>query len=410
LEDSNQEPAKEFRKIKIRPRVLVPSPDNEEPDGEEPPKETTPPARSPRVPFEPHTAPPSAPGKNTPEKESQNLKAASDVARNPPGSSEIWDVQNTGGHAASEDPDQQTRKKKRRPKNRIKRIWRSRVRSVYVLLPGIFVTGLLVWGAFVLGEYYQNKQTEEALSEQGVEVSDNYQSRLDGALADLRGGNAEKAFKQLSLLEQENPQVCSLTYLVALSAMQAGNESVASARADASISKRERVSDSLALKAVLETRKARNPNVPKFGDPRIAAETYLRQAMLADAANPFPCIELATLLRYAKREEEAMKLLQAARSRLNPVDSHTVVGTSIALMKLQHLADNELPANINPDKDPVSMFSAAYIAMRKKDFARAASLLRTAKERLPADLNSYIVNDPAFRKFVQHPEVAAFFQ
>ena len=243
-----------------------------------------------------------------------------------------------------------------------------------------------------------------------IAVSEDFLSRLDASLQSLRDGNAKMSVQELTLLQEQNPKVPSLSYLIALAALQAGNTDLAAKTVDASISKGERVSDSLALKAVLESQKARNPNSGSFGDPKVNAETYLRQAILADPANPAPCIELATLLRYAKRDDEAAALLQAARARLNPVDSFAVVETTLALMKLQNLSDEELPKDIRPDKDISSMFSAAYIAIRKSDFAQAKTLLNMCKERLPADLNSYLINDPAFRRFVLQPELSEFFK
>ena len=132
--------------------------------------------------------------------------------------------------------------------------------------------------------------------------------------------------------------------------------------------------------------------------------------MLADAANPFPMIELATLLRYQKRNEEAVALLSGARSRLNPVDSHTVVDVTIALAALQDAPDSGLPQLAEPGKDLVSAFSAAYIAMRKGDFDQAASLVKIARKMAAPDLFDYLINDPAIRRYVLEPKLKEFFQ
>ena len=281
---------------------------------------------------------------------------------------------------------------------------------VHLLPPAIFVGGLIAWGAFALGGSFRAQQIQKELSKQGVEVPAEFQTRLGDALLDLRQGRAEKAFKDLGALDQENPRVSSLTYLAGLAAMQAGNDFAAAAKIDESIAKRERISDSLALRGVLETQKKSDPNLHGFGDPRIRAEEYFRQAMNADAANPFPCVELATLLRYGNRRDEALKLMQAARARLNPVDSHSVVDAVIALMTLEAMPDDKLPTDINPDKDVASMYSAAYVAVRKHNYSVAADLLRKCRDQLPADLNYYLVQDLAFREYARQPEIAEFFQ
>jgi len=278
-----------------------------------------------------------------------------------------------------------------------------KVQRALAVFAGVLV--LVAWMFYSLGGAIRQSQMIAEIVRQGVDIPAEFQAQLDAALKSLRDGDAEKALGQLIVLERENSSVSSLTYLVALAAMQSGDSDKALTKANESIAKKERISDSLALKAVLETQK----RAGGFGDPRVRAEALLRQAMLADEANSSPCIELATLLRYRGRHEEAKQFLEAARSRLNPVDSHAVVDTSLALLNLQFLPDGELPADINPDKDVASLFSAAYVAMRKGDFTRAADLLRTGRERFPSDLYYYLVNDPAMRKFVSRPEVAEFY-
>lgn len=290
----------------------------------------------------------------------------------------------------------------------IPRTFPRRTRRGWTLLVFLAVAAGVAWAAFSWGAAWQREQMLAEIAKQGVDIPKEFQARLDQALLGLRTGNAEKSLGQLTLLEKEAPGVSSLTYLVALAAMQAGQAEISSAKANESLAKRERVSDSLALLAVLETQNAGRAG--KLGDPRVRAEEYLRRAMVADAANPYPCVELATLLRYQKRDEEAMQLLQAARSRLNPVDSQAVVDVSIALLHLQNLSDSELPDKIDPDKDVASLFSAAYVAMRKGDFAQASALLAAARSRLPSDLYFYLIDDPALRKFAHQPELAKFFQ
>ncbi|MEI6337513.1 MAG: hypothetical protein WCQ57_02885, partial [Verrucomicrobiota bacterium] len=284
---------------------------------------------------------------------------------------------------------------------------RKHIRVKQALLAGLPVVVVFSWGFFSWGAFSQRRQMLAAMAKQRANIPEDFQPRLDKALSNLRAGDARRALDQLILLEHEAPAASSLTYLVALASVRAGDMATASEKADQSVAKRERISDSLALKALLETQ---NPSAStRFGDPRVRAETYLRQAMIEDEANPFPYVELAMLLRSQKRDGEAMRLLEGARSRLNPADSPAVVDAAIALLNLQNLPDNELPASINPDKDVAALFSTAYIAMRKGGFARAAALLATARDRLPADLYRYLVNDPAMREYARQPEVAEFF-
>ena len=281
---------------------------------------------------------------------------------------------------------------------------------VYAFAAGLAaaaVCGVISWKmGFEAG--VQNSLDEE--TKERVTVSKEFLGELDQALADLRAGNTDKAVKKLQELEKAHADVASLTYLLAMAAVQNGDIKLAEAKTAGSIEKRERISDSLALQAVLETQKAADKSIEKFGDPRVRSEALLRQSMLADAANPFPMIELATLLRYEKRNEEALALLRGARSRLNPVDSHTVIDVTIGLSTLENTPDSDLPQIAEPGKDQISAFSAAYIAMRKGDFDQAAGILKTARKMTAPDLFDYLINDPAIRRYVAEPKLKEFFQ
>jgi tetratricopeptide (TPR) repeat protein len=232
------------------------------------------------------------------------------------------------------------------------------------------------------------------------------QASLDTAMVELRTGFAANALKRLDLIEKRNPQLPSITYLSALAALQAGDPDQASQKADASIAKGERVSDCLALKAVLETQKHR---VGNLGDPKIRAEMLLRQSIARDIANPFPQLELATLLRYQGRNEEALVLLKRTRGYLNPIDSHAVVDTSILLLDLENTPTAKLPTRIEPQGEASTLFASAYLEMRQGNFSRAASHLEKAKKVLPTDLYHYLVDDPALRKFSREPTLKDFF-
>ena len=303
--------------------------------------------------------------------------------------------------------------KKRNPRDLISSVRRKagkRIRLVYALAAGLAVAAACSVASWNMGFGAGVQNSLDEATKEKATAPKEFLGELNQALADLRGGNTDKAEKKLLELEKTNPDVASLTYLLSMAAVQNGNIKLAEAKTAESIDKRERISDSLALQAVLETQKASDPSIEKFGDPRVRSETLLRQAMLADAANPFPMIELATLLRYQKRGDEALALLRGARSRLNPVDSHTVIDVTIGLSTLEDTPDSDLPQIADPVKDSISAFSAAYIAMRKGDFDQAAAILKTARKMTAPDLFDYLINDPAIRRYVSEPKLKEFFQ
>ncbi len=271
----------------------------------------------------------------------------------------------------------------------------------------LVVTALAAYG---LGGRAERAASLAAAAKEGLRMTPEFEAKLDAAFAGLRDGRSKDALDSLTSLELANPTVASLSYLIGLAAMQNGDFVLSERKLNESIAKRERISDSLAVLAALEGQKVYDPSFKVMGDARMRAEIYLRRAMMADAANPFPMIELASLLRSQKKADEALALLKSSRPRLNPVDSHTVVDTTIALLSLEKVTDADLPPAPDPAKDIPSAFSAAYIAMRKSDFSRAAGILTDCRSRLAPDLYNYLVFDPALAKFSARPELAGSFK
>lgn len=233
---------------------------------------------------------------------------------------------------------------------------------------------------------------------------------LDRAMAELRGEKGIEALEKLKELDAATPGLPSLNYVIALAALQAGDIALASAAADASIAKGERVSDAYALKAAAENLKPAMPGWQSLGDAAVNAESYLRQAVQADPANPNALVELAMMLRGQGKKEEARKMLEGARLRMNPVDSLTVVNTTLLLMQLQDLPDEKLPGKLDPDKDSASLFGAAYVSMRFGNYASAAQLLEKGRQRMAPGLFLYLLQDPVLAEYAARPELERLFR
>ena len=230
-----------------------------------------------------------------------------------------------------------------------------------------------------------------------AEPSPQLVKELNEALALIDSGQSSEALQKIQALSAEHPDVSSLDYLAALSAMQAGDLQTAQEKAALSISKNQRVSDSLVLLSMTESGTGTGGK-SSLRDPKIVRESLLREAVNADVANPFPMIELASFLRGQKRDDEALELLRAANARMHPIDTHVVVQTSIQLMKLQQMPDNELPA-ASSEGSITEIFSSVYISLRKKDYDQAAIALEKGRHQASPDLFAYLINDPVFKPF-----------
>ena len=147
----------------------------------------------------------------------------------------------------------------------------------------------------------------------------------------------------------------------------------------------------------------------KLGDPGILAEQILQGAIAADPANPYPYVELSTLLRARGRTDDAIAALRSAGSRLQPYDSHTVVAVTLALLELEKAGMENLPEGAPASGGAVSLFSSAYAELRRGEFSEAAAILKQCRTLLPADLFDYLMNDPALRRFMDQKELKEFF-
>lgn len=275
------------------------------------------------------------------------------------------------------------------------------------ILAGMILGFILVgWLAYQQGFSASQKRFNELRMEPPSPIPSELQASIDSALQAYSKGNAADAVEILSGVYRKNQTIPSTCYLMALTAIQSGNLQIASEKVDESILKGERLSDSLALKAAIEMEKS---NKGGMGDPKVRAESLLRSAMAADVSNPRPYIELASLLRFQGRNDEARQLFEAASMRLNPVEGQALVDTSLSLLNLQQTPDNKLPENLDPDKDPRSLVSAAYVAMRKNDIPAVKALLAKARERLSPALYNYLMNDPAVRAFSKNPQMSGLF-
>jgi hypothetical protein len=297
------------------------------------------------------------------------------------------------------------------------RLWRMmarrKIRAVHALavlgaavVVAVLLSSIVTWN---LGVQSGIRRLLEEQTKADVSVSEDYLARLNRAFEDLRAGNPGNALKTFRELEAENPGVSSMAYLVALAAMRSKNFALAEEQAARSIRKQERISDSMAIQALIEMQKSEDPNTKKLGDHVLRSELLLRRAMLADPANPVPMIELASLLRGQKKNAEAIQLLQAARTRVQPFDLPPFLEATIVLATLQSTPDSQLPSAGDPGKDLPAAIAAAYLSMRKAQFGEAAKSLKAIRNQTTPSSFRYLMNDQAMRPYSGVLELREFF-
>ena len=274
-------------------------------------------------------------------------------------------------------------------------------------LAATVVLGIILYAVFSLGEHrgriaaareFAQAQASAAPSEREREE---VRSRLDKALALAKSGDAQGGWKSIRGISDEYSHVPSLAYAEAFVAMRADKIAEASELVRISIARGERVADSLALQAAL------NDSAPLSSV--VAQEELLRKAADADPMNPYPLLQLALVLSVHGDDARAEGLLQSAKLRLLPVDSHAVVDSSLAMVKLRHLPAGSLPPGGEPTGVAEKDFPTAYAAMRRGDFQTAATILEATRTSLPPELFDYLLNASPIRDYALEPKITRFY-
>ncbi len=327
----------------------------------------------------------------------------------------------TSASAAKSDTEGQPELKRPAPEEQTAALAKSFLRSlkkvlfidlklVYVLIAAVLLALWLYSVSYDAGVSEGRRLANKEAAFDGVELDPDFSSKLNASLFKLRNGNAEESLKEIRELQTQWPSVVSMNYLVALAALETGDEDLATSKATESIAKRQRVSDSLALLAVIESQKAARRDKFVLGNPVKRAEEYLRRSIAADPANPYPHFELASILRYSGKRQEALEEVRAAMARLSAVDSHLVMDVTARIMESETMPDAQLPPDVGTTDNVQKLVPAAYVAMRRGNFDRAAELLNQARQGMTPDVFAYVVNDPALRRYRNEPKLQPFFK
>ena len=237
-----------------------------------------------------------------------------------------------------------------------------------------------------------------------VAASETEEKAINQALTLLRQKQEEAAFQIIATLRLTNPRLSSLSYLTAIAALQGGDLQTAASEVEAARQSGEKVSDIYALDATLQTLK------PEAADEEVQrAEALLREAIVADQANPAPRLQLGLQMRARGEHEAARAMLASARLRLHPVDPAVTIDTTLLLSELEGRPTDLLPTDLDPDKSTANLLGAAYIAMRREDYALITRLLETARARLSPELYYFLLSDPAFAPYRARPGLAEEF-
>ncbi len=274
---------------------------------------------------------------------------------------------------------------------------------------GAVIFGIILFAAFSVGEHRGRTAAARELTEAQAKASaapsdrdrEEVRSRLDKALSLTRSGDADGGWKAIRGIARAYSNVPSLAYAEALVALQAGQSTEALDLTKISISRGERVAESLALQAAI------NASMPTSSG--VTQEKLLWDAVDADPMNPYPYIELATHYSVHGDDAKAESLIQSAKARLLPVDSHAVVDASLGIFKLKRTPADVLPPESEATGLAEKDFPTAYSAMQHGDFQTAATILEATRKTVPPEVFDYLLNASPIRDYALEPKITRFY-
>ncbi|MDX2080489.1 MAG: hypothetical protein SFU53_06870 [Terrimicrobiaceae bacterium] len=228
------------------------------------------------------------------------------------------------------------------------------------------------------------------------------QETFTRGLRERQAGEAGKALQTFREILKQAPTAPSVRFAAALAAIDAGETTAAQQWLEYSATEGDRAADAFAILAAITSQKT--------GSAAGEQERLLRNAIAADPMNPSPLVEMASLMRKRRDPVAAEGYLEAARLRLNPVDSHAVIRTTMELVRMEQTVTSRLPDPQPPTGVAEKDLLSAYVEMRRGNTPAAAALLTSARQSMDPDLYSYLISDPAMRKFALEPELVPFFE
>ena len=229
-------------------------------------------------------------------------------------------------------------------------------------------------------------------------LSEDGDRRLDLALKSLSEGGGLYALQTLENLSREFPQAVDLKYFTAMAALHTGDKTKAAALFNECEKNRTRLGDALSQKAVLLSAEYAGASASKRLEIDKKVRALLYRAVAEDRFSALARVQLASFLLSHGESEEARKMLEAARSRLTPVDGVTAVSVQLALLDAQN--NPEAVSKPRPGDGPEILFAAAYVAFRSGDKQTGSELLNAASAMLPKQTFRYLLRDPALQKYL----------
>ena len=274
-----------------------------------------------------------------------------------------------------------------------------------------------VCAAFFAG-YRSGKNAKTPISDETnatshdiVLPSSESEALLDSGFAALNGGRPRKALLDFQKVQEKQPTLVGVDYLLADAAYQCGEKSLAVESIRKALAKGERAGEASALLALIQLEKGseREGEEKKFVDPMVAAEDRFREAVAEHPGDPRLYCLWGELVRTRGSYRSAADLFHKGVLRADPLGNQSLLSAREYLSRVQGE-----PPKAPPSLSEITSMSgeqalgAAFLALQQKQMGDALLFLERARDLYPPQIFREVMRDPAFSPYRTDLQIKGF--
>lgn len=298
--------------------------------------------------------------------------------------------------------------------------WRDWTGAQAGMFFGCILLALLGAGfsGFVFGQRLQGQQKGEATVQTVERIFPSPESAelLNTAFKALQAGNTSEAFVGFQKVQNLQPGLCGIDYLLAMTSMKMGEFPLAEESARRAVSKNEMSAQARILLDLIEVDKTKamppgESKGPQFNDPLQITEKDMNRFAAENPTDPVIFAQWADLKRSQGAYQSAVELLHNGVVRSDPRSSYSVLSAKEGLAKLQAVPAKELPslAEVASMKGERAVM-AALAALQLKQPSDALHFLERARDSYAPPEFQCLLLDQAFDDYRKDPQLVQFFK
>jgi tetratricopeptide (TPR) repeat protein len=276
------------------------------------------------------------------------------------------------------------------------------------------VVAVFVGGFYVGHKYSGHSDTSDqvVLQQDAAFPSPESDLELDAAFTALLHSKYSDALLKFQKVQQSEPTLFGLDYLIANSAYRAGENSIAEQAAESAISKNEDAQEARVLQALINSKKTSDQSgVAQLADPNTTLESEIKQLVATHLGDARVYGIWGDFLRSNGSYRSAVDIFHKGVLRADPSQTEELLSAKEKLAALQNK-----PAQTAPSLSEMTSMTgeqalvAAFACIQLKQGEEASSFLEHARDLYPPQIFRELMNDGAFADYRTNPQLSGFFK